>query len=138
MFMRLMITPSSSLSYRSLLTGAGLFATLAALASPPPTFTTNPSSQAVLAGSVATFTVAATGSPAYQWYAAYNGVTNLIAGASGTSLAVTGYYTNQQSYFCVASNSAGTATSSIVTLGLSFSWSPYGYLSSSQTYRVPF
>jgi hypothetical protein len=108
------------------------------LASPGPTFSTNPTSQSVAAGSTATFTVAATGSPSYQWYSAYNGATNLLAGATGTSLGVAGYYTNQGNYFCVASNAGGTATSTVVTLGVSYGWTTYGYTSGWQYFSVPY
>ena len=87
-------------------------------ASPPqtPIFTTNPSSQTVASGGTATFTASASGSPTYQWYFAFNGVTNLIG--TGSSVSVTSAYANEGSYFCVASNSYGATTSSVASLGV--------------------
>jgi len=78
-----------------------------------PSFTTQPASQVVGAGNNATFTAAATGGPSYQWFFAFNGVTNLIA--TGSSFIVTGAYANEGDYFCVASNSLFLAISRIST-----------------------
>jgi Tfp pilus assembly protein PilE len=100
-----------------------------------PSFTSNPAREAVSAGNTATFTAAATGSPAYQWYFAFNGVTNLIA--TGTSVSVGGNYANEGNYFCVASNSYGAVTSTVVSLGVQYGWSEYGYSGGWQYYTVP-
>ena len=106
-------------------------------ASPPqtPIFTTNPSSQTVASGGTATFTASASGSPTYQWYFAFNGVTNLIG--TGSSVSVTSAYANEGSYFCVASNSYGATTSSVASLGVQYAWSEYGYSGGWQYYTVP-
>jgi hypothetical protein len=136
-FKQPMIKRLLSFSNRVLLTGVCLFGGLTALASAP-VFTINPSRQTVAAAGTATFSVSAKGRPAYQWYSAFNGATNLIAGASTTSLAVTGYYTNQQFYFCVASNVSGTAASSVVSLVVTYGWSTFAYPPSAQIYSVPF
>jgi len=97
----------------------------------PPAITTQPISQTVNQGDSAIFTVAASGSTplAYQWR--WYG-TNL-AGATGTSLALTGLTTNQSGpYTVVVTNAYGAATSQVATLtvspvlqagGLSVLWS---------------
>ncbi|MGA2175973.1 MAG: MBG domain-containing protein [Verrucomicrobiota bacterium] len=102
-----------------------------------PTFTTQPASHAVSAGNTATFTAGASGSPVYQWYFAFNGVTNLIAGATDTSLNVPGNYINQGNYFCVASNSYGATTSSVVTLDVQYGWTSFNYTGYYEGYTVP-
>ena len=90
-----------------------------------PAITTQPSNAKVTAPATATFTVAASGSPAptYQWSSAPSGSTTFsaISGAtsasyttSATSMAMTG-----TQYRCVATNSAGSATSNAATLTLS-------------------
>jgi len=82
----------------------------------PPSITTQPASQTVIAGQPATFSVVASGTAplAYQWQE--NGVS--IAGATSssyTTLATTS--TDNGSLFTVTvSNSAGSATSSSATL----------------------
>ncbi|MBE2213148.1 MAG: immunoglobulin domain-containing protein, partial [Opitutaceae bacterium] len=81
----------------------------------PPAFTTQPTSQTVTAGASVTFTVAASGAPApaLQWR---KGGTAL-AGRTGTSLTLSAVTTaDAGSYDCVATNSAGSATSSPATL----------------------
>jgi len=100
-----------------------------------PTFTTQPVSQVVAAGNTATFTAVASGSPAYQWYFAFNGATNLIG--TGSSVSVTSAYANEGNYFCVASNSYGATTSSIVSLGVQYVWSEFGYTGGWQYYTIP-
>lgn len=80
-----------------------------------PTITTQPQNISVPVGGTATFTVAATGSPAptYQWR---KGTTN-IAGATGTSYTITNVQTSHAGqYNVVVTNSAGTVTSSNATL----------------------
>jgi alpha-tubulin suppressor-like RCC1 family protein len=96
-----------------------------------PVMTTQPISQVAASGGTATFTVAATGTPApsYQWYlhsydsnnsfiltpltntAPYSGATT----ATLTITKVTASMPNHQ-YHCVAKNAAGSASSDIVTL----------------------
>ncbi len=80
-----------------------------------PAFTTQPASQTVTAGGSASFTVAVSGSPAptLQWR---KGTTNL-AGQTGATLSLAGVSASDAgNYTCVASNSAGSATSAIATL----------------------
>ena len=86
-------------------------------ASAGPTITTQPASQVVIAGGSATFTVAATGTPAptYQWRK--NGVA--IVGATGSSYAIAS--TNAAdagTYTAVATNSVGSATSNAAVLNV--------------------
>ena len=80
-----------------------------------PSITTQPKSQTVNQGNSATFSVAASGTtPLYyqwRWYG-----TNL-AGATGTSLALTAVTTNQSGPYSVAvTNAYGTTTSQVATL----------------------
>ena len=80
-----------------------------------PVFTTQPISQTVTAGATATFTAAASGTPAptFQWRkdgAAISGATSATLTLSGVTTAQAGSYT------VVATNIAGTATSSPATL----------------------
>ena len=81
-----------------------------------PAITTQPSTITVTAGQTATFTVAATGSPAptYQWQ---KGTTN-ISGATSASYTTpaTVMGDNGSNYQCVVTNSAGTVTSIAATL----------------------
>ena len=82
-----------------------------------PTFTTQPASQTVTAGSAVTFAALASGSPApaYQWQ--MNGMN--IPGATGTSYTITNTgLSNAGSYTLVASNTAGSATSSGAVLAV--------------------
>jgi immunoglobulin I-set domain protein len=93
-----------------------------------PAITTQPTSQTVAAGQNAAFTVAASGAPApaYQWQVSTNGgasFTNLTdaapySGVTTATLTITaaaaGLTGNQ--YRGIATNSAGSATSSSVTL----------------------
>jgi hypothetical protein len=81
----------------------------------PPSFTTQPSSQTVTAGANVTFTSATTGTPTitYQWKK--NG-TN-ISGATSASYSLTNVQTaNNGNYTVVATNVAGSTTSSTATL----------------------
>lgn len=80
-----------------------------------PSFTTQPQSQTVTAGAAVTFTAAASGTPApaYQWKK--DGAN--ISGATTTSLTLPNVQpANAGTYTVVASNSAGSVTSSGATL----------------------
>jgi hypothetical protein len=80
----------------------------------PPVFTLQPTNVIVAYNGVAIFRVAASGSPVpvYRWYR--DGT--LIAG-SGTMLTVSNATeANVGSYFCIASNGSGMATSQVATL----------------------
>lgn len=80
-----------------------------------PSFTLQPVSQSVTAGTNVTFTVAASGTAplSYQWR--WNGVD--LSGATSATLSLSSVVTNQSGgYSCVVSNVAGTATSSTATL----------------------
>ncbi len=87
-----------------------------------PTITSQPSNQTVTANQTATFTVAATGNPAptYQWQNAATGAN--ISGATSASY-VTPATTpgdNGSKFRVVVSNSAGSMTSSTVTLTVDY------------------
>lgn len=80
-----------------------------------PSFATQPTTQTVTAGATVTFTATADGSPAptLQWRK--NG--NAIGGQTSTSLILTSVATTDAgSYTCVATNSAGSATSNAAVL----------------------
>jgi len=87
------------------------------VAASAPVFTSQPLSATVTGGSVA-LTAVATNAPAYQWMK--GGVP--VAGATGSTLllspAVAGSYT------CVASNTAGTATSAAATVAITSTGNP--------------
>jgi hypothetical protein len=81
-----------------------------------PTIIADPQSQTVSAGQSATFIVVAGGSGplSYRWYFNTN---SLLASATNSALTLGNVQaTNAGSYFAVVSNSAGTATSAVVTL----------------------
>ena len=80
-----------------------------------PTITTQPSSQTVNAGQMATFNVAATGSSpmTFQWK---KNTIAISGGTSSTYSTMTTTSDNTAQYIVVLSNSAGTATSSAATL----------------------
>ena len=81
----------------------------------PAAIVTQPRSQTVLAGSTATFTVVATGTPApsYQWRA--NGLT--IAGATSPTLTLTNVQAiNAANYDVIVSNGVGGGVSSLAQL----------------------
>jgi hypothetical protein len=85
-----------------------------------PVITTQPTNQDIQAGSPATFTAVATGSPTptVQWQVSTNGTsfTN-ISGATSTTYTVTAASTNANTaYRAVFTNTAGTATSNAATL----------------------
>ncbi|WP_414661646.1 beta strand repeat-containing protein [Horticoccus sp. 23ND18S-11] len=82
-----------------------------------PTFTTQPVGQSVNAGTNVTLTVVAAGSPVptLQWQK--NG--SSLAGKTGASLALTNVQVaDAGSYTCIATNTAGTATSSAAALAV--------------------
>ncbi len=91
-------------------------ATLTVAAAPvAPSITTQPVSQTVMAGGNANFTVVASGTAplSYQWR--QNGAN--LAGATTSTLALTGVTTNQAgNYTVVITNSAGSVTSSAAVL----------------------
>ena len=82
-----------------------------------PSITTQPTSETVTAGAAASFTVVATGSSlTYQWYkdsTAISGATSATYSISATAT------TDAGSYYVVVTNSAGSVTSSTVTLTVS-------------------
>ena len=82
--------------------------------SQPPVITSQPGSVTVNAGAAATFTVVATGATTYQWER--NGED--IAGATATSYTLPAVTSanNGDSYTVVASNAAGSTTSSAAAL----------------------
>lgn len=80
-----------------------------------PTITTQPGNQTVAAGSTASFSIVATGTPApsYQWH--FNGTA--IAGATGTSLSIANARASDAGpYTVTVSNSLGSVTSNAATL----------------------
>jgi arabinogalactan endo-1,4-beta-galactosidase len=82
-----------------------------------PYFTGQPTPQTIATGSSVVFNAPASAfpSPTFQWY--LNGT--LIAGATGPTLLIAGATpANAGNYTCVASNSAGSLTSSVATLGV--------------------
>jgi hypothetical protein len=98
-------------------------ATLTVLA--PPTITTQPTSQTVVTGGTAGFTVAAAGgSLTYQWQFSANGSTfsNLanggrVSGATTASLQVANVQASDAGHYrCLVSNPAGQAVSAIASL----------------------
>jgi len=87
-----------------------------------PLVTANPSDTTVIAGSTATFTAAATGTPAptVQWQVSTNGGTTFtdIAGQTSTTLSLSSVVLGQngQKFRAVFTNSLGTATTTAATL----------------------
>jgi hypothetical protein len=83
----------------------------------PPNITAQPQSQTVNAGSTATFSVTATGtpSPTYQWRKGGSNIANATQASYSISNAQTG---DQGSYDVVVSNSSGTQTSTAATLAV--------------------
>jgi hypothetical protein len=89
-----------------------------------PYITTQPANQTVTAGQTATFTAAATGSPAptVQWQVSSNGGTmfsNLSGATSATLSFTTAASQNGYKYQAVFTNSAGSATTAAATLTIS-------------------
>ncbi len=87
-----------------------------------PTFTVQPTDQTAAAGSMATFTTTAVGTPTptYQWERSADGITWApIAGASNASYRISTQITDHGAKFrAKASNSAGVATSGSATLAV--------------------
>ena len=81
-----------------------------------PTITTQPKSQTVNEGSNVTFSVTATGTSLnYQWYKG----SSKISGATYSSYTISGVKNSDAgSYYVVVSNTAGSVTSSTVTLSV--------------------
>ena len=79
-----------------------------------PAITTQPQGQAVIAPATATFTVAATGTPAltYQWYANWVAITGATTTTYTTPSTVAGSYI----YSVTLSNAAGSTNSSMAVL----------------------
>jgi len=87
----------------------------------PVTITGQPANQVVMAGSNATFTVAATGfvPPGYLWYSNGTPLANggRISGATSATLTIAGTQTNDSAaYQVMVTNIYGSATSSVATL----------------------
>jgi uncharacterized repeat protein (TIGR01451 family) len=86
----------------------------------PPVVTTNPANQSVSAGSSATFTAAASGSPAptVQWQVSVaGGAFSNVPNATSTTLTFTAAFSqNGNKYQAVFTNSVGTATTTAATL----------------------
>jgi len=87
-----------------------------------PTITTQPSSVTVAAGKKATFTVVAAGADNYQWQYKDAGGSWTNSGYSSAKTATLSFTTkaemNGRQYRCKVTNSAGTTTSSAVTLSV--------------------
>ena len=90
----------------------------------PPAFSIQPASQTISGGSTVALSVAAEGSPAptYQWY--FNGGVlengSGVSDVTGPTLVISGAAAaNAGSYYCVASNSSGSAQSGTATLTVS-------------------
>jgi hypothetical protein len=85
---------------------------------PRPGFTTGVAAASVTAGQTATFTVAATGAPTFQWSVKAPGATawTPIAGATGTSYTTPATVIGDSGaqYRCVATNATGQASSAAV------------------------
>ncbi len=111
-------------SYRVTVTnfgGSAISADAALTVITPPIFTSQPASATANAASLVTFNVTAIGSQplSYQWTRLGAAVTNNanISGATTASLTVVSVAAvNAGSYQCVATNSAGSATSGMATL----------------------
>jgi|GEM_PF-961717 len=89
----------------------------------PPVITTQPQSAALIAGGSVSLNVTASGapSPAFQWFFT-NGP---IPGATAPTLTFNpAQVTNSGSYFVVVTNSAGSVTSTVVTLTITNSTAP--------------
>ena len=91
-----------------------------------PTVTRNPSSQTVNAGRSATFTAAATGNPTptVQWQVSTDGGNTFsnIAGATSTTLTLSGTTASQNGYIyhAVFTNSVGSTTTANATLTVNY------------------
>jgi CSLREA domain-containing protein len=108
--------------YRAVFTNSGGTATTTAATltvNTAPAITTNPANQTVCAGATATFTAAASGSPAatVQWQVSTGGPFSNIPGATSTTLSFAATTAqNGNSYRAVFTNSCSTATTTAATL----------------------
>jgi len=111
----------------------------------PPTITSQPSSDTVAAGSTATFSASATGSPAptVQWQVSTNGGSSYspVSGATSTTYSFTASASqNGDEFEAVFTNNSGTATTNPATLTVttalvqSSNWS--GYADTSGTFSA--
>ncbi len=89
-----------------------------------PAFSTQPISVSVAGGTVA-LNAAASGSPTYQWM--WNGTTP-VSGATSPTLLISDASAAAGSYTCVATNSAGSSTSSAAVVSVAATSDP-GHLS---------
>jgi hypothetical protein len=96
----------------------------AVTATSAPVFTTQPISVSVAGGTVA-LNATASNSPTYQWM--WNGSTP-VSGATNSTLLISDASTAAGSYTCVATNSAGSVTSSAATVSVAATSDP-GHLS---------
>ena len=81
----------------------------------PPTVLTQPANQTVIVGDIATYTVAAGGTPplSYQWYQN----NSAVAGATNASYTISATQpSNAGSYDVIVWNNSGSVTSAVVTL----------------------
>jgi hypothetical protein len=129
-------TVTDSCTASTPLTSSSATLTVSAGTGTPPTITTQPVGQTVVAGGTATFTAAATGSPtlAYQWYRIPGGGANpeiagstsaaavKVPGATSASYTVpaadTAPTNDQDQYYVEATNSYGLAVSQSATLAV--------------------
>ncbi|HEY4417342.1 MAG TPA: LamG-like jellyroll fold domain-containing protein [Verrucomicrobiae bacterium] len=84
----------------------------------PPVFVVQPMSQTVYAGQNAQFTALAQSSQPlnYQWYRIIAGITNALTGQTNANLIFTGGPGDAGTYFVLATNALGMATSAQATL----------------------
>jgi len=113
----------SGRQYRCKVTNsAGTTTSSAATLSVKPGITAQPSSATVSAGNKATFTVAATGASSYQWQYKDVGGSWTDSGYSSAKTATLSFTATAEmsgrQYRCKITNSAGTTTSSTVTLSV--------------------
>jgi len=87
----------------------------------PPSITQQPTSQSVIAGGIASFSVAAAGSGTlyYQWQKNLSNLSNggHYSGATTTTLTITGTDTNDAAnYRCIVTNAFGSTNSAVASL----------------------
>jgi hypothetical protein len=118
-------TSQNNYRYRAVFTnsvGSATTAVATLTVQSAPAVTTNPANATVNAGQNATFTAAATGNPTptVQWQVSTDGGATFgnVAGATGTTLTLTGTTAGQNGsiYQAVFTNSVGTATTNRATL----------------------
>ncbi len=89
----------------------------------PPSIVTQPSSQTVIAGTSASFSVAATGTVPLQYQWLFNGAN--VSGATGTTYSLANVQSTQAgNYSVVVTNSAGAVTSAVAVLTVTSSGAP--------------